>query len=618
MESNSRENRKTSDELAEQLMPYDVISFDIFDTAIFRKVDIPNDVFSIMAMEIGHGDFIQVRKTAENVARERKEGIEGTREVTLAEIYDVMEEDYGIDPALMEREISLELELTEANPYIYRLYRKLREKGKTVIFISDMYLPQPVIEKILHKSGYTEYQKLYLSNTYKLRKGDGTLQKAVVAEQPDKKIIHIGDAPNGDVVQSRKAGMDALFYEDGREIKAESRTDNLSGSLYRSVINNSMYNGIWDESIFYSHGFRIGGILAAGYCEYINQIAKRKHIDKILFCSRDCEVLWKIYNDYYREHENEYISISRYAVMGISLERYLYDWAERFIFRYVGPDSINSKTNKTITEVLQEAGTAYLTDYLAEMGIDKNVPAGQLKRGLLKRFVFSHADMIHRHNEENVQAARQYYREVIGEAQNILVVDIGWSGTCITALKYFVETHLPEMACRIFGTLMCTTRGKTLTTYMEKGIIFSYIYSPYHNMELLDFMLGDELPEEELDYRHLSLEYLFTSDSGTMIQYGLKEGSVIFERSAARPENVQEIREMQEGMLDFVKKYRDYRKAVGEDTVISPYVAFGPLMDACRDRNYMRRVYGDFLHDSSWKPYEKNRELKTFKDCFSK
>lgn len=618
MEMSNRSNRTELTELADKLMPYDVISFDVFDTAIFRKVDMPNDVFTIMAMESGHGDFIQVRKTAENVARERKGHTEGTREVTLEEIYDVMAEDYGIDPMLMEREISLELELTEANPYIHRLYRELREKGKTVIFISDMYLPQPVIEKILQKNGYTEYQKLYLSNTYKLRKGDGTLQRAVLAELPDRKIIHIGDSLIGDVDQSRKAGMDALFYEDAREVKVESKTDNLSGSIYRAVINNCMYNGTWDKSIYYSHGFRIGGILAAGYCEYINRIAREKEIDKILFCSRDCEVLWKIYNQHYKEHENEYIAISRYAVMGIALERYLYDWAERFIFRYIGPDSINGKTSKTVAEVLQEAGVAYLTDHLAEMEIDKNMPAGQLKRGLLKRFVFSHADMIHRQNEENVKAAKQYYREVLGGAKNILVVDIGWSGTCITALKYFIETQLPQMPYRIFGTLMCTTKGKTLTASMEKGVISAYIYSPYHNRELLDFMLGNELSEEELDYRHLSLEHLFTSDSGTMIRYGFEEdGSIRFERSAVRPGNAYEIGEMQEGMLAFVKKYQEYRKAVGEDILVSPYVAFEPLMDACRDRKYMRRVYGEFLHDSSWKPYENNTEQKTFKDCFA-
>ena len=175
-----RGKRKTPIKFAYQLMPYDVISFDIFDTAIFRKVDMPNDVFALMAVEIGHGDFVNVRKTAENVARERKEASEGTREVTLAQIYDVLAEDYGIDRALMDKEIRLELMLSTVNPYIFQMYKELLKMKKTIIFTSDMYLPQQTIEQILQKNGYTDYERLYLSNSYKLRKGDGTLQRVIL------------------------------------------------------------------------------------------------------------------------------------------------------------------------------------------------------------------------------------------------------------------------------------------------------------------------------------------------------------------------------------------------------------------------------------------------------
>lgn len=610
MKLKSRSSRRIPTELLEQLMSYDVISFDIFDTAVFRKVDMPNDVFTIMAMETGHGDFVNVRKTAENVARERKEASEGTREITLAEIYDVLEENYGIDRTVMDREINLELALSTANPYIFQVYEELLKNEKIIIFTSDMYLPQQVIERILQKNGYIGYERLYLSNSYRLRKGDGTLQKVVLKDFSDKKVIHIGDSQIGDVEQSLAAGMNAVFHADAREIMAEKETNNLSGSIYRAVINNNMYSGIWDENIYYSHGFKVGGILAAGYCEYINQIARLKNIDKILFCARDCEIIWKIYNQCFGEYENEYIQISRYAVMGITSERYLYDWAERFIFRYVSPNCLD----KTIGELLQEAGFSYLTEYLEEMGIEKSLPVGKVRRSLLKRFIFSHADVIIKHNRENVEAAEHYYKKVLGTSQNILIVDIGWTGTCITALKYFIETHFAETAYEISGTLMCTTMNKTLTTYMEEGIISSYIYSPFHNMDLLDFMLSEILPEEELDYRHLSLEYLFTSAVGTLIKYkNMKNGDTGFERSEVKPENTAEILDMQEGMLKFAGIYQSYRSACGKKFTISPYVAFNPLLGAIANREYTHNVYDNFLHDSSWMPYGKNTERKTFR-----
>ena len=49
-------------ELAEQLSLYEIISFDIFDTLIFRKVAFPNDVFRIMAKMVDHEDFQNIRK----------------------------------------------------------------------------------------------------------------------------------------------------------------------------------------------------------------------------------------------------------------------------------------------------------------------------------------------------------------------------------------------------------------------------------------------------------------------------------------------------------------------------------------------------------------------------
>ena len=613
MRPESRSSRSTLTEFLERLMPYDVVSLDIFDTAIFRKVDMPNDVFTIMAMEIGHGDFVNVRKTAENVARERKEAQEGTKEVTLEEIYDVLAEDYGIDRAVMEREINLELALSSANPYIFQLYKELLNNEKKIIFTSDMYLPQQVIEQILQKNGYTGYERLYLSNSSKLHKGDGTLQRIVLKDYVGKKIIHIGDSWIKDVVQSETAGMDALHHIDARELVPNPGTDNLGGSIYRAVINNCMYSGVWDKNRYYSHGFKTGGILAAGYCEYINQIAESKNIDKILFCSRDCEVLYKIYNRHFKEYENEYIRTSRYAVLSIGLERYLYNWVDKFIFRYVNKNCFD----KTVGQILQEAGVSYLIEFLSAAGIDKEQPAGQIKRGLLKRFIFSHADIIRANNEENVKAARNYYKEVLDSAENILVVDIGWSGTCITALKYFIETQFPETSHKVSGTLLCTTKSKPLTAYMENGTISAYICSTFGNMDLLEPMMSDDLSDTELDYRHLALEFLFTSAEGTLIRYkNMEDGRVGFEQSDVKPENADEILNIQEGMIGFVEKYCEYRNACDKKIVISPYVAFHPLLEAIQDRQCLNDVYRNFPHDSSWTPYKEDICKKTFGEHF--
>ena len=51
------------------------------------------------------------------------------------------------------------------------------------------------------------------------------------------------------------------------------------------------------------------------------------------------------------------------------------------------------------------------------------------------------------------------------------------------------------------------------------------------------------------------------------------------------PPNIMEILNMQEGMIQFAKKYQEYRNSCGGKYLISPYVAFKPLLAAIHDKN---------------------------------
>ena len=128
-----KEERQSVDQLVQTLSAFDLISFDIFDTALFRKVEKPSDVFRIMALEMKQEDFVNIRKLGEEKARQEKDNYYFTREVTLAEIYHVLERDFGISSRWMEREIELEIELSEVNPFIFQVYQSVLEAGKAVV-----------------------------------------------------------------------------------------------------------------------------------------------------------------------------------------------------------------------------------------------------------------------------------------------------------------------------------------------------------------------------------------------------------------------------------------------------------------------------------------------------
>ena len=605
--------RLSADELTAELEQYDVISFDIFDTALYRKVEFPNDVFAIMAVEMGHNDFENIRKKAEQEARELKEKFCGTREVVLSEIYDILESQYNIKRHWEQREIELEMELSEANPYIFTIYQHLLELGKTIVFMSDMYLPEGVIEDMLKKNGYQGYSKLYLSNKYGLRKGDGQLQLVFMEDYKGKRLVHIGDMKASDIDKSREVGLDAIYNPAPNLSFREGDMDNLAGSFYRSIINRKLNNGIWDESLHYEHGFRVGGILATGFCQYINQLVEEKHIDKILFCARDCEIIWKIYNRFYPMCDNEYVQISRYSIMNVTSERYLYDLSNRYILRYFD----QNRTTKTIDTILQESGFGYLAAYLDEDDIERFAFPAAIDRKVFERFVFRHRNIIKEHNLSSERAAEQYFKAAIGNAKNILVVDIGWSGTCITALKYFIEQHFPQKKCQIFGALMCTSRNKAVAASFSDGTLFSYIYSPFQNADLARFMMPKGRSVKEQDMLHMPLEFLFTSADCSLVRYKQDtDGAILFERVGNPPANQEEIGEMQNGMMDFAALFKEVSSCCAKPCMISPYVAFNPLAAAIRNSRYCYEVYKNFTYDAFTAPFSAEGKAVRFETLF--
>ena len=588
-------------DLFTKLLKYDLISIDIYDTAVFRKVQHPKDVFKIIAKEIGNASYESNRINAENWARDKHDNTIGNREIGLEEIYNILEESFNIPKRIMKKEISTEIELCEANDYILQLYKRLIAAGKKIIFVSDMYLPKIVIEQILKKCSYDTYDRVYVSNEYGINKGNGDLQKRILADYPKNSVIHIGDNIVSDITQSQKVGMDTFAYHRiGFKYFERSffSVNSLDQSFYRGIIFNNMLNGNWDKSIHYSHGFRVGGILSAGYCKHINRIAKENNVDKILFCSRDCFVIHDIYNKFYKKYNNNYIKISRYAILSISGKEYLQDFISRTIARYF---SIFSD-QKTIRQIFEVSGFAFLTKYLEEDDIEPNIFPIDIWKGTewLRDFLIRHQNEIINHFSSGRIAAEQYFREIIGDSKRIIVADIGWTGTCITALRHFLTKICGLSELRIIGTLMCTSDSRELCFSVEEQTVFPYIYSPKKNRDLMDVLWPRGIPANRQEYLHMQLENLFTSTERSLMTYGSCYDSERFTYVNTIPKNPEEIHEMHKGMIDFVALFE--RETGGAFNSISPYTAFEPFAFSVNQKTYIDMVFHDYLYDAMTPP----------------
>lgn len=80
------------DEFTEKIKKYDIISFDIFDTLIFRPMALPTDVFYMIGERLDLLDFKNVRVWAEWDARMKCKQRNGHMEVTLQDIWENLAE----------------------------------------------------------------------------------------------------------------------------------------------------------------------------------------------------------------------------------------------------------------------------------------------------------------------------------------------------------------------------------------------------------------------------------------------------------------------------------------------------------------------------------------------
>ena len=88
--------RQGPEEFAAALMGYDVISFDVFDTLLLRPFSRPEDLFLLLGQRLQYPGFQTIRMKAEAQARQIKKEQSGAGEVTLEEIWRLVEQQTGI------------------------------------------------------------------------------------------------------------------------------------------------------------------------------------------------------------------------------------------------------------------------------------------------------------------------------------------------------------------------------------------------------------------------------------------------------------------------------------------------------------------------------------------
>ena len=316
-----------------------VVSFDLFDTLIMRKVPDYCDLFEIM------GNVLKQRGVdIPNFACARYEAelsLSIHFSPTLENIYEevlkrVGKCKYSADD-LAEIECTLDSSLLIPRKTMCKLFRETVLSGKKVIITTDSYYHEHTISKLLKMLSLEGYERLFISCEYGVTKKDGLFEYVIMNYKcPPENILHIGDNPISDIQRAQNYNINSFRLQSGNDL-----FDYLGGlGIRRYIVNitDKVKTGLliskWfnDPFIFeknngdlvISDPFDVGYLFFApvitDFIFWLNKRLNDYNINEILFSSRDGYLINKLFLKLNCEKKSHYFLTSRIAAIRSCLE----------------------------------------------------------------------------------------------------------------------------------------------------------------------------------------------------------------------------------------------------------------------------------------------------------
>lgn len=342
----------------------DVVSFDVFDTIITRRVAHHPAVFELVGAEVRDafaregidlqrfGGYAGLRQQAGVAAKERAD-LAGHEEMTFASIFEAMRRLSGVSAEgaarAREAELAVERRIHQVRKAGLRLVQHARSLGKRIVFVSDMYLEPKFVTELLEETGVGKPDRLYMSSEHRVLKKTGNLFQLVrKSEGPQRAFLHIGDNHYSDVVMAEKAGFRAAFLPGSSDRYLASATGRqlwsradlsagLGASILHGVVSRKFYDeqpdtvDSWCGGSPYRLGYEAAGPIFLAFVHWILESARRDGVERLYFLARDGFLVKEIYDLVTAGRsdvpESHYLLASRraYSTAAIRSEQDLFD-----------------------------------------------------------------------------------------------------------------------------------------------------------------------------------------------------------------------------------------------------------------------------------------------------
>ena len=493
----------------------DIISFDLFDTLLIRRVHDPDlvklPVARVVAalaekkgINIGWQNVQDLRDKIEQRQRaetgEKFDDHEACYPFFMRELLETIFKNEFSEVVLDEvtqYELFMENSMLVPRQQFVEWIRELKEQGKRIFIISDMYLPATHMKVLVEHAGLLDYVEDVISSadTF-LAKASGKGYEFIQEKYSLAKEcwIHIGDNSFSDGMRAIEFGIDALIIHDPREDQRKAivkRHINYSDGrpFWRGRALQQLMAPLEGENCkkpdLYNEGYNFLGVLIGSFVQEIAERCKKNSIGKVFFLSREG---WT-FKQYWEKAvpflypltdlpDIEYLYVSRMALAGACCA-------------YQGLTKINAgiaflpSGNRDFRDVCRifNFETSPFVAHLQDYGLELDSCLSHKHEGYTqensKKFdamlgSIAFQDEVKRQALPANQAL-QLYLEDIGffEHENVAIVDIGWLGTIP---RFFYEAIQHRSDCpKCFGYLFGATRGIPYPT-SEKNFIEGIVY----------------------------------------------------------------------------------------------------------------------------------------------
>lgn len=455
---------------------YEYISFDVFDTLLFRKVYNYKDIFDLVEerYNLRYPDkinkFREIRIFAEQNAR--NESVND--DITFDDIYNRINYEDDKKNKLKDIELKSEIESVFPNITMVNFLKNCKKRGKKIIITSDMYLSKDTILEMLKKCGISdEYiDDIFISGEIGFSKRSGKLFDYIIKKLniSSDMICHIGDNKVSDIKIPQKMGISSflricdspikVYNEDSKNWKVQY----IVRSAQSSYLNN-------DSISAYRIAYSSLGPFIVSFCEWLKTISNEGMT--IGFVAREGYLLKKSFDILYPNQNSFYFrynkNVLRLPILFINstVDCFLNTIPYR-----------NSYTKYDLYELLHIDHKLKL-DKINDLTFFENIQRSEMYSHEFEEWFYKVLDVIHDDMEEQFITLTNDLISLSKTTQKVLLVNNSINGSAQNILNQIckkAKINLTFYGAQFIATQKCKNRlkDKLYVFFDNDGITCEY------------------------------------------------------------------------------------------------------------------------------------------------